>query len=222
VQTRPEPQNGAPFPRGVVAVIRAPAAATALTVARGLAGTDLAGTDVPGIELAGIEVTMTVPDAPDVIATLRADGVIRVGAGTVRTLDQLKRCVDAGAGFLVSPHFDPQLVAAAIESGVPIVPGALTPSEIVAAINAGAAAVKVFPVSAVGGPAYLRAVLEPLPDARLVPSGEVLPSEVPGYLAAGAWAACLGGSLWPREDAERGDVEAVRRHATRVLRTAAG
>ncbi len=210
-QARPEPEGGGvPFPRGVVAVIRAPAAATALTVARGLAGTSVVG----------IEVTMTVPDAPDVIATLRSEGVTRVGAGTVRTLDQLKRCVGAGAGFLVSPHLDPQLAAAAVASGVPIVPGALTPSEIVAAIGLGAAAVKVFPVSAVGGLAYLRAVLEPLPDARLVVSGEVLPPEVPGYLAVGAWAACVGGSLWRREDAERGDVEAIRRYATQVLRTA--
>jgi 2-dehydro-3-deoxyphosphogluconate aldolase/(4S)-4-hydroxy-2-oxoglutarate aldolase len=200
----------APFPRGGVAVIRAPAAATALTVARGLAGT----------AVAGIEVTMTVPDAPGVIATLRSEGVSGVGAGTVRTLDQLRRCAEAGAGFLVSPHLDPRLVAAAAESGVPVVPGALTPSEIVAAMGLGAAAVKVFPVSAVGGAVYLRAVLEPLPDARLVVSGEVLPPEVPGYLAAGAWAACLGASLWRWEDAERGDVEAVRRHATKVLETA--
>jgi len=212
-QAQPDSQSGdAPFARGVVAVIRAPAAAIALTVARGLAGTDVAG----------IEVTMTVPDAPDVIATLVSEGVTRVGAGTVRTVGQLKQCVGAGAGFLVSPHLDPQLAAAAVESGIPVVPGALTPSEIAAAIGLGAAAVKVFPVSAVGGPAYLRAVLEPLPDARLVVSGEVLPPEVPGYLAAGAWAACVGGSLWRREDAERGDVEAVQRHAAQVLRTAAG
>lgn len=210
-QDRPGPQSGdAPFPRGVVAVIRAPAAAIALTVGRGLAGTDVVG----------IEVTMTVPDAPDVIGALCSEGVTRVGAGTVRTLDQLKQCVDAGAGFLVSPHLDPQLVAAAVESGIPIVPGALTPTEIAAAIGLGAVAVKVFPVSAVGGPSYVRAVLEPLPDARLVVSGEVLPPEVPGYLAVGAWAACVGGSLWPREEAERGNVGAVRRHAAQVLRTA--
>lgn len=210
-EARQEPEgDSVPFPRGVVAVIRVPTAAAALTVARGLAGTGVAG----------IEVTMTVPDAPDVIATLRAEGVTGVGAGTVRTLDQLKRCVAAGAGFLVSPHLDPQLAAAGVASGVPIVPGALTPSEIVAAIGLGASAVKVFPVSAVGGPEYVRAVLEPLPDARLVVSGEVRPAEVPGYLAAGAWGACVGGSLWRREDAERGDVEAIRRRATQVLRAA--
>jgi hypothetical protein len=92
-----------PFRRGVVAVIRTNATVIALTAARGLANTSVVG----------IEVTMTVPDAPKVIARLRSEGVQRVGAGTVRTLDQLKRCVDAGADFLVCPHLDPRLVDAA-------------------------------------------------------------------------------------------------------------
>jgi 2-dehydro-3-deoxyphosphogluconate aldolase/(4S)-4-hydroxy-2-oxoglutarate aldolase len=206
-----EPDVGErPFRRGVVAVIRTNTTVTALTAARGLANTSVVG----------IEVTMTVPNAPKVIARLRSEGVQRVGAGTVRTLDQLKRCVDAGADFLVCPHLDPQLVDAAAESGVPIVPGALTPTEIMTAINLGVAAVKVFPVSAVGGHGYLRAVLEPLPDARLVVSGEVALAEVAGYLSVGAWAVCLGSSLWLCKEAENGDSDAVRRFAQHALQKA--
>jgi 2-dehydro-3-deoxyphosphogluconate aldolase/(4S)-4-hydroxy-2-oxoglutarate aldolase len=192
---------------GVIAVIRTPASASALTIARGLASTDVVG----------IEITMTVPDAAAVISTLSAEGVERVGAGTIRTLDEVKACVDAGATFLVSPHLDPRLVESAVALGIPVIPGALTPSEILRAIALGAAAIKLFPVSAMGGVEYVRALLEPLPDARFVVSGEVAVSEVDAYLSAGAWAACLGGSLWRREDVDRGDTRAVRAFAQRVL-----
>jgi 2-dehydro-3-deoxyphosphogluconate aldolase/(4S)-4-hydroxy-2-oxoglutarate aldolase len=201
-----EPTVMPPGP-GVIAVVRTRSASAALTLARGLTRTDVAG----------IEVTMTVPDAVNVIATLRSEGVERVGGGTIRTVEQLHACVDAGAAFLVSPHLDPDLVRAGVARGVPVIPGALTPSEILRAMALGAAAVKLFPVSSVGGLAHVRAILEPVPDARLVVSGEVLLPEVAGYLAAGAWAACVGGSLWRPEDVDRGDVAAVREYAVRAL-----
>jgi 2-dehydro-3-deoxyphosphogluconate aldolase/(4S)-4-hydroxy-2-oxoglutarate aldolase len=201
------PNERAAIGNGVIAVVRTPASASALTIARGLASTDVVG----------IEVTMTVPDAVAVISTLTAEGVERVGAGTVRTLDQVKACVDAGATFLVSPHLDPRLVDSAVALGIPVIPGALTPSEILRAMGLGAAAVKLFPVSAMGGVEYVRALREPLPDARFVVSGEVAVSEVETYLSAGAWAACLGGSLWRREDVDRGDADAVQAFAQRVL-----
>lgn len=204
--------GGSTIGRGVIAVVRTQSAAHALTLARGLALTDVAG----------IEVTMTVPDAVDVIATLVGEGVSGVGAGTVRSVAQLEACVEAGATFLVSPHFDPALVDAATRHGVPVVPGALTPSEILAAVARGAAAVKLFPVSAVGGVNYLRAVLEPIPDVRFVVSGEVTLPEVDGYLDAGAWAACIGGSLWRRDILDSGDVQAVREYAARGLRHVRG
>ena len=92
--------DGAAIGTGVIAVVRTRTPADALTIARGLAATDVAG----------IEITMTVPDAAAVIATLVAEGVERVGAGTIRTPDQLGSCIDAGAAFLVSPHLDPVLV----------------------------------------------------------------------------------------------------------------
>jgi 2-dehydro-3-deoxyphosphogluconate aldolase / (4S)-4-hydroxy-2-oxoglutarate aldolase len=193
--------------RGVISVVRTGSAEAALTLARGIART----------AIAGIEVTLTVPDAIEVIATLTAEGVRGVGAGTVRTSAQLADCVAAGAKFLVSPHLDPDLVTAAAELGVPIIPGALTPTEIVRAMALGASAVKVFPVLAVGGLSFVKAVLEPIPDARLVVSGEVTLAEVDDYLAAGAWAACVGPGLWRARDVERGDVDAVARFAREAL-----
>ncbi len=193
--------------KGVIAVVRTHSSTSALTIARGLASTDVTG----------IEITMTVPDAPTVISTLVAEGIGRVGAGTIRTVDQVHACIDAGASFLVSPHLDPNLVEVAVACDVPVVPGVLTPSEILRAMALGAAATKLFPVSAMGGIAYVRALLEPLPDARFVVSGEVAVNEVASYLSAGAWAACLGGSLWRAEDVERRDVVAVQAFAERVL-----
>jgi 2-dehydro-3-deoxyphosphogluconate aldolase/(4S)-4-hydroxy-2-oxoglutarate aldolase len=197
----------ADIPRGVFAVIRTTDPAHALTVARGLAGTSVAA----------IEVTLTVPHAIDVIAQLVAEGVTRVGAGTVRTVEQVEDCIAAGAGFIVSPHLDPDLVAAAVRGGVAVVPGTVTPTEVMTAIRLGAAAAKIFPIHSVGGLRYVEAILEPLPDVRLVVSGGIAPGDVPAYLDAGAWAACLGSSLWQLDDVERGDVDAVRAFASNRL-----
>jgi 2-dehydro-3-deoxyphosphogluconate aldolase/(4S)-4-hydroxy-2-oxoglutarate aldolase len=192
--------------RGVIAVLRTDDPQTALTLGRGFALTTLAG----------IEVTMTVPDAVKVIATLVAEGVQRVGAGTVRTIAQVDDCVEAGASFIVSPHLDPALVQRCVQRGVAVVPGTMTPSEMVRAMELGAAAVKLFPVSAIGGHVTVKALLEPLPDARIVVSGEVTLPEAPAYFAAGAWAACVGRSLWPPEIG-RHDESAVRDFAQQAL-----
>lgn len=196
-----------PFSRGIIAVVRTTSAATALTLGRGFARTGVAG----------IEITMTVPNAPDVIAQLVAEGVKRVGAGTIRTIEQLEACAGAGAAFMVSPHFDPALVERCVELGIPAVPGTLTPSEMVRAMSLGAAAVKLFPVSAIGGHSTVRALLEPLPDARIVVSGEVSLSEAPAYFAAGAWAACVGPSLWSPEITARDEAGAVQAYAQHAL-----
>lgn len=199
--------SGWQLQRGVISVVRTRSAKSALTLARGVARA----------AVSGIEVTMTVPDAIEVIATLTAEGVAGVGAGTVRTIAQLEGCIEAGAQFVVSPHTNAELVTAAVDLGVPVIPGALTPSEIMRAMALGASAVKVFPVLAVGGISFVQAVLEPIPDARLVLSGEVTLAEVDDYLAAGAWAACIGPDLWRAEDVERGDVEAVAKFADAAL-----
>jgi 2-dehydro-3-deoxyphosphogluconate aldolase / (4S)-4-hydroxy-2-oxoglutarate aldolase len=197
----------ASVPRGVIAVVRTDSPEHALTIGRGLSRT----------RVAAIEVTMTVPDAVDVIGRLASEGVQRVGAGTVRTADQVKACAAAGAAFVVSPHTDPAVVRAAVDLGLAVVPGTLTPSEVVAALAMGATGAKIFPVGAVGGIAYVRALLEPLPDLPLVVSGGIEPVDVPGYREAGAVGVCLGRTLWRLQDVAAGDVEAVCAYASSVL-----
>jgi 2-dehydro-3-deoxyphosphogluconate aldolase/(4S)-4-hydroxy-2-oxoglutarate aldolase len=133
------------------------------------------------------------------------DGLL-LGAGTVLSVDAAERAVEAGAGFLVAPHTDPTIVEWAAARGIPTFPGALTPTEILAAWRAGAAAVKLFPASAVG-PAFVREVRGPFRDIPLVPTGGVTAETAPSFIAAGAVAVGLGswltGSGDPATVAER-------------------
>lgn len=156
---------------------------------------------------------MTVPDAAEVIRDLSHELSIPLGAGTVTEGKATEVAVAAGARFIVSPGFHSEVVEAALEAGVPVVPGALTPSEIMTAWDSGATAVKVFPVSALGGASYVRSVRAPLPHIPLIVSGGIRPAQVDDYLEAGALAVSLGSSLVDTETAETGDVEAVRRQA---------
>jgi 2-dehydro-3-deoxyphosphogluconate aldolase / (4S)-4-hydroxy-2-oxoglutarate aldolase len=155
-----------------------------------------------GIELA--EVTLDTPGALDAVDRGRRSGR-PIGVGTVLEPEQVDRSVDAGAAFVVSPGLVPDVVARALELGVDVVPGALTPTEIIRAHAMGVAAVKVFPAS-VGGPGYLRALQGPLTHVPLVPTGGVAIGDVAAYLAAGAVCVGLGaalvGSEPPRIDAE--------------------
>lgn len=116
----------------------------------------------------------------------------------------------------MSPHLDCAVVQASLDR-VSVVPGTLTPSEIVAALDMGATAAKVFPIQTVCGLTFVRAVLEPLPDVRLVASGGLLPQEVHHYLEAGVYGACLGDALWRWPDVARADVDAVQTCAAQVL-----
>jgi 2-dehydro-3-deoxyphosphogluconate aldolase / (4S)-4-hydroxy-2-oxoglutarate aldolase len=144
-----------------------------------------------------IEVTLTSAGALEAFGRLReelpADALL--GVGTVRSAADAERAVDAGATYLVAPDFRPEMVAFAVEREIPVVPGALTPTEVAAAWAAGAAAVKVFPVSAVGGPAYLKAIRAPLPEVPLVPTGGVGIDDIGAYLGAGAVAVGIGSPL---------------------------
>jgi 2-dehydro-3-deoxyphosphogluconate aldolase/(4S)-4-hydroxy-2-oxoglutarate aldolase len=128
-----------------------------------------------------------------------------VGAGTVLDAEAAARCLDAGAAFIVSPGFDPATVAAAHARGVPAMPGALTPTEVIAAWKAGADMVKIFPASAVGGPKYLRALRGPLPDVKLLPTGGVNATTAADYIAAGAAALGVGSELVDPAALARGD-----------------
>ena len=208
---RPGPGRPRPaVPAGVIAVVRAPTAGQARAIVRGLI---LAA--VPAVEL-----TMTVPGAVRIIAEFAASalsGGTALGAGTVLDPEACSACAAAGAAFIVSPVTDPAVLARAHDRGLPYVGGALTPTEVLASMRAGSDAVKLFPVGSVGGAGYLRALREPLPGLRAVVSGGIAAAEVPGYLAAGAHAVCLGGALIDRAAARRGDVDAVAAHTRRVL-----
>ena len=143
------------------------------------------------------EVTLDSAGAVDAIAALAdrfAGTQLVVGAGTVLDPDAARAAVAAGARFIVSPHTDPAIVAAARDLGVPAFPGALTPSEVLAAWRAGASAVKVFPVSAVG-PSFVRELRGPLREVPLIPTGGVSLDNAPALIAAGAVAVGVGSWL---------------------------
>lgn len=172
---------------GIVPVVRAATPDLALRAVRAV----MAG----GISV--FEITMTVPDAPEVIRALVRELGDRavVGAGTVLNAAAAHQCIDAGAAFVVSPGLDPDTVIEAHGRGVPVMPGALTPTEVIAAWNLGADVVKIFPVSAMGGAKYLRALKGPLPDVKMMPTGGITAANAAEFLAAGALALGIGGEL---------------------------
>jgi 2-dehydro-3-deoxyphosphogluconate aldolase/(4S)-4-hydroxy-2-oxoglutarate aldolase len=172
---------------GVVAIARGLAPERAAEVAVALA----AG----GVRAFEITLNEPVDDALQAIAEVtRGSGPLTIGAGTVLSTDDAHRALDAGATFLVTPHTDPGLVAWAAERGVPILPGAATPTEVLAAWRAGAVAVKVFPASVLG-PSFVRELRGPFPDIPLVPTGGVTAATAGDFIEAGAIAVGLGSWL---------------------------
>lgn len=172
---------------GIMPVIRLRSAELALRAASALRE---GGIDV-------LEVTMTVPDATKVIEALvkRFGGAAWIGAGSVLDVAMARRCLDAGAQFLVSPGFDAEVVELARAADVAVAPGALTATEVLTARAAGADLIKIFPCSLVGGPRYLRALRGPLPDVPFMPSGGIDLDNMAHYFAAGAYAVGVGGEL---------------------------
>jgi 2-dehydro-3-deoxyphosphogluconate aldolase/(4S)-4-hydroxy-2-oxoglutarate aldolase len=172
----------------------------------------------------GIEVTLTSEGALEAFGRLREEllGDALLGVGTVRSVADAELAVAAGAGYLVAPDLRPEVVGWAVERGLPVVPGALTPTEVAAAWAAGATAVKVFPVSAVGGPAYVKAVRAPLPEVPLVPTGGVGIDDIGDYLDAGAAAVGLGSPLLGDAGDPGGDLAALAARARRAVATATG
>jgi 2-dehydro-3-deoxyphosphogluconate aldolase/(4S)-4-hydroxy-2-oxoglutarate aldolase len=172
----------------VNAVLRTPDGESAVRAAEALA----AG----GVR--AIELTFTTPGAAE--ALRRARGLLPadvvVGAGTIRDRAQLDAALDAGAEFLVTPHLDRGLLAAMLESGRLALPGTFTPTEVAAALTAGATAVKLFPASAVG-PSYLKGLRGPFPEVQVVPTGGIGPDDVRAWLEAGAIAVGAGSELCP-------------------------
>jgi len=144
-----------------------------------------------------LEITMTVPNAFSVIeqVTARFGSDALVGAGTVLDAEDAKSCIASGAEFIVSPALNLETIAYCREQGVAVMPGALTPTEVVQAWNAGADFVKVFPAGAVGGPSYLKSLKAPLPQIELVPTGGVNLKTAADFIKAGASALGVGADL---------------------------
>jgi len=172
---------------GVVPVIRASSPGHALDAAEAI--------EAGGIPIA--EITMTVPNAIQVIreVVVRCGDRVLVGAGTVCNERQARESLDAGAQFLVSPGLSIPVVEAARKAGKVAVPGALTPTEIMAAAEAGAKAIKVFPCGSVGGPKYVKALRGPFPDLDFIPTGGVNAGNAAEFFAAGAFAVGMGSDL---------------------------
>jgi 2-dehydro-3-deoxyphosphogluconate aldolase/(4S)-4-hydroxy-2-oxoglutarate aldolase len=162
--------------------------------------TDMARRAVAAILKGGIsvlEITMTVPGAVRMIEALRSeiDAEVIIGAGTVLDAKTAQECIDAGAQFIVSPALDLATIALCGQQGIVVMPGALTPSEVVTAWTAGADFVKVFPAGAVGGPSYIKALKAPLPQVKIVPTGGVSLQNAAAFIKAGAEALGVGGDL---------------------------
>lgn len=173
-----------------------------------------------------IEITMTVPNATNVIRQVAreyGDKVV-LGAGTVTTPEQANLCLAVGAAFLVSPGLSLSVISVAQASGKLAIPGALTPTELMTAQDAGASLIKIFPCGNVGGAKYLKALKGPFPNANLIPTGGVSVENAAEFIAAGAFALGVGGELVSAVALREGNLqkitEAARElvHAVRVAR----
>ena len=170
---------------GVIPVIRASSKEEALAVIEAI----VAG----GVTT--IEITMTVPGAVELIAEVSRREELLIGAGSVPDPESARECIDAGAKFIVSPATNFDTIEYCNEREVPVMPGALTPTEIANAWDAGADLVKVFPADSMGGAKYLKSVKAPLPHIKLIPTGGVNQSTAADFIRAGAEAIGVGADL---------------------------
>jgi 2-dehydro-3-deoxyphosphogluconate aldolase/(4S)-4-hydroxy-2-oxoglutarate aldolase len=194
---------------GLIPVLRTSSADDALTIAEELARAGLTALEIP----------LTVPGGVEVIAELasRFGQDVLVGAGTVLDTGAAAACVAAGARFIISPSLELEVIAYCNEAEVAVLPGALTPTEIVAAARAGADMVKIFPCSALGGASYLKMIKGPLPHVQLVPTGGVSLETAAAFIKAGAAALGVGGDLVDIEALRAGKVEVIGARARRYL-----
>ena len=193
---------------GILPAIRVPSAEDALFAAGEMFRS--------GISV--VELTMTVPGALGVLSELaRAIPQLMVGAGTVVDLDTARACVDAGAAFVTSPGVNTKIVEFTVKHHVAAIPGALTPTEVMMARDAGADMVKVFPCAAVGGPAYIKALKAPFPHVPFIASGGVNQQTAGGFIHGGAAALGIRGELIPPEAVLRRDHNWIHELAERFL-----
>jgi 2-dehydro-3-deoxyphosphogluconate aldolase/(4S)-4-hydroxy-2-oxoglutarate aldolase len=165
-----------------------------------------------------IEITWNTPDAYELIEQLRRElPHCIIGTGTLLNLQQMEQAIQAGAQFLFTPHLDSAIIQAAVNLNVPIIPGALTPTEIVTAWNLGATCVKVFPVQAVGGVAYIKNLQAPLGQIPLIPTGGVTLENAAEFIKAGAVAIGLSSQLFPKHLVMSGDWHLITRQTESLL-----
>ena len=189
---------------GLIAIVRADSSDEAVHVVGAL----LDG-GVPAVEL-----TFTTPGVDHALREVRktyGDSVL-IGAGTIRTLEQVELAVAAGADFLVSPNLRPEVLSAMLATGLPTVPGVFTPSEIDLALELGAEVVKLFPAS-IGGPGHLKALRGPFPDLQVIPTGGVNLQTLTAWFSAGAFAVGVGGEICARPLMREGNWLEITRRA---------
>jgi 2-dehydro-3-deoxyphosphogluconate aldolase / (4S)-4-hydroxy-2-oxoglutarate aldolase len=170
-----------------------------------------------------VEVTMTVPNAIDLLRELRQEygSMLLLGSGTVTTAKEAEATIEAGAEFVVSPSFHAEVVAATKSNGKLSIPGALTPTEVMTAWRAGADYVKIFPCSAMGGASYLKSLLAPFPFLKLIPTGGVTVDTAESFLRAGARALGVGSDLVDIVAIDKGRPETITETAHAYLKTIA-
>ena len=185
---------------GILAVIRGPSQELTLKMVAAL---------VEG-GITGIEITFTTPNALDVVRALDSEfgSGITLGMGTLTKPEQAEAAKDAGSKFLVSPHYEGDLARAMMETGLPVMMGALTPSEVFQAYASGSDVVKIFPGS-LGGPAYMKSLKGPFPDIPMMPTGGVSDENLKDWFAAGAFAVGAGSNLCPKFLALSGDFDQI-------------
>lgn len=193
---------------GIVAILRASSGEQLVNVARALYD--------GGISV--IEVTFTVPGVLGILESVRKDlgGKILLGAGTVLDPETARMAILAGAEFIVSPALNLDVIRLCHRYDKLVMPGVFTPTEVVAAWEAGAEVVKIFPAD-VGGPNYLKALHGPLPQVRLMPTGGVNLQTLPDFVRAGACAVGLGTSLVEKDAVRDGNMDRVRSLASQYV-----
>ena len=166
-----------------------------------------------------VEVTLTVPEAAKVISDLVKNAPdVMVGAGSVQDVETARRCLDAGAEFLTSDGLDPETVIFGVRQGVIVIPGTLTPTEIIAAWKLGPEFVKVVPCGQVGGASYIRGLKRMFPTVPLIAAGGVNQQTASDFILEGAIALGIGGELIPRESISRRQARSYCRIGAQVYR----
>lgn len=169
-----------------------------------------------GAGLHTIEITMNTPGAAQMISMLRSEfQELNVGAGTVCNMEDYKEAVAAGAQFIVTPIIDEVVIKTAVAQGVPIFPGAYSPTEIYKAWSLGASAVKIFPASQLGV-RFIKDIAAPLNNIKLLPTGGVSLENIKSFFEAGVVGVGMGSSLFNQRLIEEGNFEGLKKHFTKI------